>query len=83
MCEDKENNLSMDHNNGFTLVPGTPDGWTPPLNPDDFKYTPKHDVPVTWEEVDNPGKWSQFLYQPKYITEKIIESTQGILYQVE
>lgn len=70
MHEDIENDLSMDHDNGFTLVPGTPDGWTRPLNPDDFNYTPKYDTPVSWEEVDNPGKWSQFSYQAKYDTDK-------------
>ena len=37
-----------------------PSGWEVPGAPDNFKgYEPKVDV-------DNPGKWSQFTYQPKY-----------------
>lgn len=47
-------------------IPGSPDSWTPPCAPPDFKpYEPKYDVP-SLDNLDNPGGWSEYTYQPKY-----------------
>jgi hypothetical protein len=49
------------------LIPGAPDGWIPPGPPTSFLgYVPKLDAPANFLDVDNPGRWSQFVFQPKY-----------------
>jgi hypothetical protein len=49
------------------LIPGAPDGWIPPGPPTTFLgYVPKLDAPENFLDVDNPGRWSQFVFQPKY-----------------
>lgn len=48
-------------------ITGAPDGWTPPAAPDTFEgYQPKNGAPLSFEEVDNPGGWSQYTFQPTY-----------------
>jgi hypothetical protein len=50
-------------------IPGAPDGWAAPLPPITFKgYSPKNnsDAPSTFDQVDNPGKWTDYMFQPKY-----------------
>ena len=51
-------------------IEGSPDGWQPPGAPIDWAgYIPKgvdENEPVTFKEVDNPGKWSDFTFRPKY-----------------
>lgn len=50
-------------------IEGAPDGWQPPGAPIDWAgYVPKgldDNEPVTFEEVDNPGHWSDFTFRPK------------------
>jgi hypothetical protein len=49
------------------LIPGAPDGWIPPGPPITLLgYVPKLDAPAHFSDVDNPGRWSQFVFQPKY-----------------
>ena len=49
------------------LIPGAPDGWIPPGPPTTFLgYVPKLDAPENFSDVDNPDRWSQFVFQPKY-----------------
>jgi hypothetical protein len=53
----------------FQIPGGAPDGWAAPLPPISYKgYSPKHnsDAPSTFDLVDNPGKWSDYMFQPKY-----------------
>ena len=50
-------------------IPGAPLNWEPPKPPATFLgYTPKPNsgAPATFEEVDNPGKWDEYMFQPKY-----------------
>ncbi len=54
-------------------IPGTPKNWQPPQPPSDFKlYEPKFGAPPL-ERIDNPGKWSQYTYQPKYLKGKCLD----------
>jgi hypothetical protein len=50
------------------FLSGSPPGWKPPSAPDN--WTPSEIDPKTkqpeWEDVDNPGDWSQFVYRPKF-----------------
>ncbi len=46
---DTEATISTNWNSRFSIVPGTPDGWTPPINPDDLQYEVKYNAPATWE----------------------------------
>jgi hypothetical protein len=49
------------------LIPGAPDRWIPPGSPITFLgYVPKLDAPAHFSDVDNPGQWSRFVFQPKY-----------------
>ena len=51
-------------------IPGSPRGWEPPGPPDGWAgYRPKHDAPQE-RDVDNPGGWSNYTFQPKYNKEK-------------
>ncbi len=46
--------------------------WHPPQPPSDFKpYEPKFGS-LLLERIDNPGKWSQYTYQPKYLKGKYL-----------
>ena len=47
---------------------GAPAGWIPPVAPpEDWKAAePKSGQPESFDEVDNPGQWSEFTYQPKF-----------------
>ena len=50
-------------------IPGAPSGWQPPPPPPTHKgYQPKpnSDAPATFEMVDNPGKWNDFMFREKY-----------------
>ncbi len=38
-------------------IPGSPDSWTP--------YEPKYGAP-SLDNLDNPGGWSEYTYEPKY-----------------
>ena len=40
-------------------VPSAPEGWTP-VTRKEAKWEPK------FEDVDNPGQWSEFTFQPKF-----------------
>jgi hypothetical protein len=52
-------------------IPGAPGGWIPPGAPINFLgYIPKLDAPAHFAEVDNPGRWNDFVFQPKYAEEK-------------
>jgi hypothetical protein len=47
---------------------GCPDGWSPPVAPDDWE-APAVDVAngeVDYGDVDNPGNWSEFTYRAKF-----------------
>ena len=51
-------------------IPGAPEGWIKPGPPDDWQgYSPKtyddHE-PSFFEDVDNPGCWSDYTFQAKY-----------------
>jgi len=79
-----ELNRSLDNNLDFgesgeafepapPTIPGAPNGWTPPGPPENYRgYLPKLDAgaPLLFSEVDNPGGWSEFVFQPKYATER-------------
>lgn len=50
-------------------IPGAPPNWLPPQPPETFTgYRPKPNsgAPSTFGEVDNPGGWSEFVFQPRY-----------------
>jgi hypothetical protein len=52
-------------------IPGAPDGWIPPGAPINFLgYIPKLDAPAHFADMDNPGCWNNFVFQPKYAVEK-------------
>ncbi len=47
-------------------IPSASKNWQPPQPASNFKpYKPKFEAP-SWERVDNPEKWCQYTYQPKY-----------------
>ena len=48
---------------------GAPEGWETPKPPPTFKgYQPKEGsgAPATFDEVDNPAGWDEYMFQPKY-----------------
>ena len=50
-------------------IPGSPPGWFPFGIPDNHTpYVPKAGTtaPATFAEVDNPGGWDDFTFQPRY-----------------
>ncbi len=52
-------------------IPGAPDGWIPPGAPITFLgCRPKLDAPAFFAEIDNPCRWNEFVFQPKYASEK-------------
>ncbi len=64
-----DNNIALDEWGEISApsIPGAPDGWIPPGPPITFLgYVPKLDAPAHFSDVDNPGRWSQFVFQPKY-----------------
>lgn len=73
---DDIDDLDLDvDNNGEQLcsLPGAPHNWLPPQPPATFKgYIPKPQsgAPTTFDDVDNPGGWTDFMFQPKYKTNK-------------
>ena len=53
----------------ITPLAGAPEGWEIPTPPPSFKgYMPKEGsgAPSTFEEVDNPAGWTDYMFQPKY-----------------
>ncbi len=67
------NNLNIDEWGEVSAppIPGAPDGWIPPGAPINFLgYIPKLDAPAHFADVDNPGCWSNFVFQPKYAVEE-------------
>ena len=49
---------------------GAPLGWQPPGKPQDWRRpTPKSGEPE-FDNVDNPGQWSDFTFQAKYKADK-------------
>ena len=49
--------------------PGAPIGWKPPSAPDNWMpMPPKIEMgePTSFEDVDNPGNWSDFTMRPKF-----------------
>jgi hypothetical protein len=52
-------------------IPGAPDRWISPGAPITFLcYCLKLDAPAFFANVDNPGQWNGFVFQPKYASEK-------------
>jgi len=50
------------------IPPGAPDGWTPPARDEAAGEPP-------FNEVDNPGGWTQYTYRPRYgVVKKIVKS---------
>jgi len=45
------------------VLPGAPDGWSPPKADPTYTYIRQFDAP---EFPDNPANWSPFAFQPKY-----------------
>ena len=43
-----------------------PPGWQPRSAPDDWTPPDKTFGEPDFKDVDNPGKWSEFTYRPKY-----------------
>ena len=57
--------------NAPLLIPGAPPGWKKPSVPDDWKPNKKHvnlgEPDLPFEDIDNPGEWSEYSYQPKFL----------------
>ena len=50
-----------------TGLPGAPFDWIQPGPPDNWVgYQPKHNA-LKKEDINNPGHWSDYLFQPKYL----------------
>lgn len=47
-------------------IKGSPTGWTPPSAPESYSRARPKECCPEWEEVDNPGEWNDFSFQPKY-----------------
>ena len=57
-----------------TPIPGSPDGWWPPKEPDNQGgYVPKtgSGAPLL-DEINNPGSWNLYSFTPKYKKGKYI-----------
>jgi hypothetical protein len=70
-----ENEFIVGLRNSFGLevdIQGAPPGWKRPGPPDDWTRTaPKVDKgEPPFEEVDNPGNWSDFVFRPKFDRKK-------------
>ncbi len=68
---DEDNNIDLDERGEISApsIPGAPDGWIPPGPPVGFLgYMPKLDLNATahFSDVENPGRWSEYVFQPKY-----------------
>ena len=66
---DNDNDLNERGEISALLIPGAPDGWIPPGPPVGFLgYMPKLDLNATahFSDVENPGRWSEYVFQPKY-----------------
>ena len=52
------------------FVHGSPPGWVPPSAPNDWVRPPpkttKKEPNVPFEEIDNPGNWSEYCFRPKF-----------------
>lgn len=56
---------TADHPNGVWCY-GSPPGWTPPGPPDGWAPTKaRGGEPENFKDINNPGGWSSFSYQPK------------------
>lgn len=54
-------------------LPGSPHNWLPPQPPPTFKgYLPNpgSGTPATFDDIDNPARWDEFMFQPKYTANK-------------
>ena len=56
---------------GMSNLLGAPPGWSPPTAPDDFVYQAKHGAPLE-EDINNPGGWSLYSFQPRYKSQHYI-----------
>jgi len=49
---------------------GAPVGWIPPTSPEDWKpaepKSEKGEPNVTFDDIDNPGKWSTYAFQSHF-----------------
>ena len=69
----REDNIRREEDDDDTtaepIIPGAPDGWTPPKPPNDHSgYTakPNSGAPTLFSDVDNPGGWCDYFFMPKY-----------------
>ena len=79
----EENDLDLDEWGEVSdpSIPGAPEGWIPPGAPIGFiGYCAKFDAPSHFSEVDNPGRWSDFVFQPKYVKVKGRDKTTTSTY---
>ena len=81
-CHCLDNDLDKDDWGELSAppIPGSPDGWIP-LGPliNFICYCPKFDAPTHLFNIDNMGRWSKFVFQPRYGTgeKSKIRSVQG------
>jgi hypothetical protein len=70
MIGDDFDDVDLDVNDDgeqLCCLPGAPNNWLPPQPPLTFKgYQPKGNAPPTFEDVDNPAGWTDYMFQPKY-----------------
>ena len=65
------NNVCIDLDRNYcesVPIMGYPDGWKPPCAPDGWAPAKAGSDPSEprFADLDNPGKWSQFTFRPKY-----------------
>jgi len=54
-------------------IPGAPPGWKRPCAPDDWKRAKvriEKGEPESFDNIDNPGDWDEFVFRPKFQTKK-------------
>jgi hypothetical protein len=79
----EENDLDLDEWGEVSdpSIPGAPEGWIPPSAQIGFIcYCAKFDAPSHFSEVDNPGRWSDLVFQPKYVKVKGRDKTTTSTY---
>ena len=70
ILDDSPNGYSTDAEEPVMF--GAPVGWSPPTNnPEDYSAEPtpaniRRGQPSSFQDVDNPGNWSEFTYQAKF-----------------
>ena len=74
VLRDEANDLDVDEEGvKCDNIPGAPNGWIPPGPPDTWTgYIPKFDAPPNFDDVDNPGGWSDFTFRPVYKDRKYV-----------